>query len=112
MAGIGLGHLLGRDDESTSRSWGGSSSLVKTEPLQIVLLLLFRTQIERRNVYVHTPTLTNSHACRIVLCRLDSAAGSVSAHPVGRPTRDGQLPCAIRQSPIIGPDTLLLQTPG
>ena len=38
-AGIGLGHLLGEEHDSTPPEWGGGSSPVKTEPLQIVFLL-------------------------------------------------------------------------
>ena len=40
-AGIGLGQLLGREHAwFNSPEWRGGSSSVKTEPLQIVLLLL------------------------------------------------------------------------
>ena len=48
IAGIGSGHQLGREHASTnSPEWGGDSSLVKTEPLQIVLLLLlFQTHLK------------------------------------------------------------------
>ena len=39
MAGIGLGHLLGREDDSTPQSGVDAPRLLKTEPPQIVLLL-------------------------------------------------------------------------
>ena len=48
MAGIGLGHVLGRDHDSSLPEWSGGSSLVKTEPSQIGLLLLFLTRIHTR----------------------------------------------------------------
>ena len=43
MAGIGLGHLLGREHDSTPQSGVEAPRLLKMVNLQIVLLLLFRT---------------------------------------------------------------------
>ena len=40
MTGIGLGYPLGREHDSTPQSGVGGSSLVKTDPRQIVLLFL------------------------------------------------------------------------
>ena len=40
MAGIGLGHLLGREHDSTPQSGVEAPRLLKKEPLQIVFSLL------------------------------------------------------------------------
>ena len=56
IAGIGLGRLLGGGHDPTPQKWGGGSSPVKTEPLQIVLLLLllFWTHVHGVSMFMST----------------------------------------------------------
>ena len=74
IAGIALSHLLGREYDSTPPEWGGSSSPVETETLQVVLLLLSLFQCGYRRECMST---ARSHAASVTETDFN---GSVSVH--------------------------------